>query len=202
MSKIKLTKNDLKKQKDELKMFKRYLPTLQLKKQQLYMEIVKIENSYKIKNLEQQKLKENISNWISLFSEKFPFESWIQVKIVVKKSLNIAGVAIPIFDSIEYEDIRHDLLFTPYWVDKGIEILKVVIQIDVELKILKKQIDLLLREFRITSQRVNLFEKVMIPTAKANIKKINIYLGDQQTAAVVRGKIAKSSLIKKNRNSL
>lgn len=56
---------------------------------------------------------------------------------------------------------------------------------------------MLLREFRITSQRVNLFEKVMIPTAKANIKKINIYLGDQQTAAVVRGKIAKSSLIKK-----
>ncbi len=56
---------------------------------------------------------------------------------------------------------------------------------------------MLLKEFRVTSQRVNLFEKVMIPTAKANIKKINIYLGDQQTAAVVRGKIAKSNLIKK-----
>ncbi|WP_327786784.1 V-type ATP synthase subunit D, partial [Borreliella valaisiana] len=70
---MKLTKNDLKKQKDELKMFKRYLPTLQLKKQQLYMEIVKIENSYKTKNLEQQKLKDNISSWISLFSEEFPF---------------------------------------------------------------------------------------------------------------------------------
>ncbi len=42
----------------------------------------------------------------------------------------------------------------------------------------------------------------MIPTAKTNIKKINIYLGDQQTAAVVRGKIAKSNLIKKNRNKL
>ncbi len=61
-------------------------------------------------------------------------------KTVVKKSLNIAGVAIPIFDSIEYEDIRHDLLFTPYWVDKGIEILKVVIQIDVELKIFKNRL--------------------------------------------------------------
>lgn len=197
MPKIKLTKNDLKKQKDELKMFKRYLPTLQLKKQQLYMEIVKIENSYRTKNLEQQKLKDSISSWISLFGEKFPFEGWIQVKTVIKKSVNIAGVAIPIFDSIEYEDIRHDLLFTPYWVDKGIETLKIVIQINIELKILKKQIDLLLKEFRVTSQRVNLFEKVMIPTAKANIKKINIYLGDQQTAAVVRGKIAKSNLIKK-----
>ncbi len=94
---------------------------------------------------------------------------------MIKKSVNIAGVAIPIFDSIEYEDIRHDLLFTPYWVDKGIETLKIVIQINVELKILKKQIDLLLKEFRVTSQRVNLFEKVMIPTAKTNIKKL-IYI--------------------------
>ena len=35
MAKIKLTKNELKVQKDQLKMFNRYLPTLMLKKQQL-----------------------------------------------------------------------------------------------------------------------------------------------------------------------
>jgi len=34
MAKIRLTKNELKKQKDSLKMYKRYLPTLMLKKQQ------------------------------------------------------------------------------------------------------------------------------------------------------------------------
>ena len=39
MAKIKLTKNELKFQRDALKRFQRYLPTLQLKKQQLQMEV-------------------------------------------------------------------------------------------------------------------------------------------------------------------
>ena len=43
MANIKLTKNELKVQKDDLKMFQRYLPTLTLKKQQLQMEIRTIE---------------------------------------------------------------------------------------------------------------------------------------------------------------
>ena len=49
-------------------------------------------------------------------------------------------------------------------------------------------------ELRTTTQRVNLFEKVKIPETKANIKKITVYLGDQQVAAVVRGKISKKNL--------
>ena len=40
MAKIKLTKGELKKQRDSLKQFRRYLPTLQLKKQQLQMKIL------------------------------------------------------------------------------------------------------------------------------------------------------------------
>ena len=39
MATIKLTKNELKTQKDALKMYQRYLPTLTLKKQQLQTEI-------------------------------------------------------------------------------------------------------------------------------------------------------------------
>ena len=42
MARIKLTKNELKTQKDNLKRFNRYLPTLVLKKQQLQMEIQKV----------------------------------------------------------------------------------------------------------------------------------------------------------------
>jgi len=43
---------------------------------------------------------------------------------------------------------------------------------------------------RIT-QRVNLFEKILIPTAKKNIQRIRIYLGDAERAAVVTSKLAK-----------
>ena len=45
-----------------------------------------------------------------------------------------------------------------------------------------------------TTQRVNLFEKVKIPECRENIRRIGIYLGDMDTSAVVRSKIAKSKL--------
>ncbi|WP_024655692.1 V-type ATP synthase subunit D [Borrelia hispanica] len=196
MPKVKLTKNELKKQKDDLKMFSRYLPTLQLKKQQLHLEIRKVKALKEVKKLEKDKLKRDMKFWISLFGERFPFQDWIQIKKVMKGFSNIAGITIPVFESVEYEDIKHDLLLTPYWVDVGIEAIKNIIQINAELEVLDEQANLLELELNITSQRVNLFEKVMIPNAKINIKKINVYLGDQQTAAVVRGKMAKASLIK------
>lgn len=82
----------------------------------------------------------------------------------------------------------------PLWFDNGIEEIKKHILCDVEVAVLQRQIDLLVQELRTTSQRVNLFEKVMIPQTKVNIKRINVYLGDQQAAAVVRGKIAKSKI--------
>jgi len=54
----------------------------------------------------------------------------------------------------------------------------------------------LAHELRVTTQRVNLFEKVKIPEALGSIKRIGIYLGDQQTAQVVRGKISKRKLMR------
>ena len=55
MAKIKLTKNELKVQKDALKMYQRYLPTLTLKKQQLQSEIRTIEaNANKVRNEKEQ----------------------------------------------------------------------------------------------------------------------------------------------------
>jgi V/A-type H+-transporting ATPase subunit D len=83
----------------------------------------------------------------------------------------------------------------PLWVDRAVEELKQIFRIITELQILEKQMDLLKEELRITSQRVNLFEKVKIPEARHNIRVIQIYMGDQQTAAVVRGKIAKNKIV-------
>ena len=54
MAKIKFTKTELKAQQDSLKQFVRFLPTLQLKKQQLQME-VRLSTEQLEKNLEEQK---------------------------------------------------------------------------------------------------------------------------------------------------
>jgi V/A-type H+-transporting ATPase subunit D len=66
--------------------------------------------------------------------------------------------------------------------------------LDLEAEVLDEQVRLLEKELRATSQRVNLFEKVKIPETQENIRKISVYLADQQVSAVVRSKISKRKI--------
>lgn len=195
MAKIKLTKNELKRQKDALKRFERYLPTLMLKKQQLQMVIRQVEAEAREKRLERDNEYIALRKWIAVYGEEAGIEEKLHMRELVTSDGNIAGVDIPVFDRIVFEIDEYDLMSTPLWVDSGIEALRHIIELDAELRILEKQLDRLNDELRITTQRVNLFEKVKIPETRENIRRIQIYLGDQQTAAVVRGKIAKRNLV-------
>ncbi|NMA22618.1 MAG: V-type ATP synthase subunit D, partial [Spirochaetales bacterium] len=121
--------------------------------------------------------------------------SLITIKSIVRSRGNIAGVIIPIFEELTFDEQAYDLHFYPLWVDQALECLREYARLDALIATLATQIKLLSNELRTTSQRVNLFEKVKIPEAKENIRIIGIYLGDQQTAAVVRGKIAKKKLV-------
>jgi len=195
MAKIKFTKNELKRQKDSLKMYKRYLPTLILKKQQLQMEIRLVEQRKLELDRKKSELDRQFAAWIGVFGEDVGLDSGlISLKRVNTSTGNIAGVEIPIFTGAEFNPVTYDLFDMPLWVDKAAEHLKVFMLLDLEIQVLDEQIRLLEHELRITTQRVNLFEKVKIPETRANIKQIRVYLGDQQTAAVVRGKISKSNL--------
>lgn len=196
MAKIKLTKNEQKKQKDSLKMYQRYLPTLMLKKQQLQLVIRQVEASVKDKRAERDRFQNDVFSWVDVFGEEVDFESLVKIKTLEIESGNIAGVDIPVFKGIEFELPEYDLFAMPLWVDNGVENVSKLLAYDEEVKILEKQIELLGVELRVTTQRVNLFEKVKIPETKENIRKIGIYLGDQQTASVVRGKMAKKKLVK------
>jgi V/A-type H+-transporting ATPase subunit D len=197
MPAVKLTKNELKRQKDALKRYRRYLPTLILKKQQLQMVIRQLESRLAEETRNRQELMEGAATWMDLFAEPFPFESWLKVTGVQTEPANVAGVEIPVFKSLDFMTEGHDLFMTPPWVDDALSLFAGLARLDVEIGLLRKQVGLLEDELRVTSQRVNLFEKVKIPQAAESIRKIQIYLGDQQTAAVVRGKIAKKNLLKR-----
>lgn len=194
MAKIKFTKNELKKQKDSLKRYKRYLPTLILKKQQLQMEIRKIQRERLEKSYKLEEFIQSLQQWISLFSENLNLFNLIIIEELKVDVSNIAGIDIPIFKTLVFKNIEYDVFNNPLWIDKGIYSLKKVISLKKELMIIQEQIRLLNNELRVTTQRVNLFEKVKIPESEYNIKKIRIYLGDVQTAAVVCGKISKNKL--------
>ena len=197
MAKIKLTKNELKKQKDELKMYQRYLPTLMLKKQQLQTEIRTTENRIRELRAGKERIDESFRSWIAVFGERGVFyPGLLKVTAIKTATGNIAGVEIPIFKGAEFSIDAYDLMSTPMWIDLAAEKLKAVLLLDLESAVLEEQRRALEKELRTTTQRVNLFEKVKIPEAKLNIKRIRVYLGDQQTAAVVRGKIAKRGMEK------
>ena len=195
MAKIKLTKNELKVQKDSLKMFKRYLPTLMLKKQQLQTEIRTIDAKAKEVRQARVELEKEFDAWIAVFGEQEAFtKDMVTVKNIKKGTGNIAGVTIPVYEGADFSRGDYDLYETPLWVDMAADRMEKALSLDLEAEVLDEQVRLLSQELRTTTQRVNLFEKVKIPEAKANIKKISVYLGDEQTAAVVRSKISKKKL--------
>lgn len=195
MAKIKLTKNELKNQKDALKMYNRYLPTLTLKKQQLQTEIRTIDARAKEVRQQRKELEAEFEVWISVFGEKDAFKpDMVSVKNIRKSYGNIAGVNIPIYEGADFSRGDYDLYSTPLWIDLAADRMEKALSLDLEADVLEEQVRLLSQELRVTTQRVNLFEKVKIPETKANIKKISVYLGDEQVAAVVRSKISKKKL--------
>lgn len=197
MGAVKLTKNDLKKQKDQLRQFERYLPTLQLKKQQLQMVIMKSAAELEKREKEYFSMIDGLDDWVAVFAENTAFDDKKKIEnLVIPDRVvcvreNIAGVFVPVFKELTFREIVYDVADYPLWVDEALVRMREISRCNALLKTLRNQVELLNRELRLTSQRVNLFEKVKIPEAKENIRKIEIYLGDQQTSAVVRGKIAK-----------
>ena len=199
MAKIKLTKNELKVQKDALKMYRRYLPTLTLKKQQLQSEIRTIEAKAIAVRQERENLEKGFSSWIAVFSEKSAFPDGIITVSNIRKGVgNIAGVTIPTFEGADFGRGDYDLYETPLWVDIAANYMEKAMSLDLEAEVLDEQVRLLEKELLSTSQRVNLFEKVKIPETEENIKKISIYMADQQVSAVVRSKISKRKIAQRD----
>ena len=192
MAKIKLTKTELKVQTDALKRFQRFLPMLQLKKQQLQGEIASIVQKAEETSAKERAIRADLDSWVGLFATDEPLiAGLVKVREVKTGMANVAGVAIPTFEHIDTDVKEVDVWETPAWVDNAVETTTQVLSLQCERAIYEEQRRLVEQELQLTSQRVNLFEKVKIPECKEAIRKIKIAIGDEQTAAVSRGKIAK-----------
>jgi V/A-type H+-transporting ATPase subunit D len=203
MAKVRLTKTELKRQKDALKRFNRYLPTLVLKKQQLQVEILRVQGEQAERRARIERELEAVRGWVRLLGdpvgtrdhEDVGLEALLQDLRLAVRQGNIAGIDIPLFQDLEVTVAAYDLFTTPLWVDAALEAVAAILKLEAEIIVLEEQQRRLAHELRVTSQRVNLFEKIKIPETRESIRRIGIYLGDQQTAAVVRGKISKGKLV-------
>jgi V/A-type H+/Na+-transporting ATPase subunit D len=199
MSEIKLTKNELRAQQVRLAQLNKYLPTLQLKKAMLQLQV----NEAKIE-IEKQKLalnekKQIVLQFASLLTINLPFSihQISQIEKIEKKYENIAGVEVPSLINVKFTSIDYSLFLTPPWLDNAIEKIHFMVKEKVAVLVSEEKKYALEKELREVSIRVNLFEKILIPRSIANIKKIKVFLGDQQLGAVSQAKVAKGKIIAK-----
>jgi V/A-type H+-transporting ATPase subunit D len=193
--KVRLTKGELKRQRDALRQYERFLPTLQLKKQQLQLEILHQLDLLAAKKAQFSSSKELALSWAGLLGEgTVEIKNLLGFNKVVYTTKNIAGVDIPIFERVDFTQSEYDLFLTPLWVDLAIESLQQLVSLKEAIRIIERGVGILRHELRVTTQRVNLFEKVKIPQAQEAIRLIKIYIGDQMANAVGRSKIAKRKI--------
>lgn len=196
MAEVKLTKNELRAQQNRLGQLQKYLPTLQLKKALLQLEVN--EARQEIGKLEQEykRLHHEVESYSALLSDKSEIDPMNAARITaIKKHYeNIAGVEVPYYDGITFEDFDYSLFDTPAWLDAVVKGVRGLSEAQVKIDIAREKKGALEKELREVSIRVNLFEKILIPRALKNIKRIKVFLGDQQLAAVSRAKVAKHKI--------
>lgn len=193
--KPKFNKTALKGQRDGLAKYEKFLPILLLKKMQLQLVIRQLEPVMEGKRRELEETVADIRPWARLLSDAtVDMEDYLRVGEVRVRKDNIAGVEVPEFDRVIFEEVPYSLFATPAWLDRALEALRRLAAVREELQVLLEKDRLLKEELRTTTQRVNLFEKKLIPELRENIRKIKIFLGDEETAAVGRAKLAKAKL--------
>jgi len=194
--KIKLTRPELKRYREALARYERYLPMLKLKQQRLqvmWREAIK-------ERQEAEKFRDEVEasldRYRSVLADRagVPLDSWSQPSAVRVDEKNVAGVSIPVFRDAEFPEARYSLFGTPPWVDQALSDLRERSRRQAIVDVLERQERLLRTELTRILQRVNLFEKIMIPDAREAIRRIRIKLGDEMTDAVGRSKIAKKKL--------
>lgn len=204
MAEIKLTKNELRDQQNKLGQLTKYLPTLQLKKSMLQTEVndAKLELSELEKEFEREQ--HQVRGFASLLSQthEFSLENLAKVEKVRKHYENIAGVEVPVFEAVDFAAFEYSLFSTPAWLDAATLQVQKMLEGKAKVIIGQERLDALEKELREVSIRVNLFEKVLIPRSLANIKKIKIFLGDQQLTAVSQAKKAKEKVIQRKLEAL
>jgi len=194
--KIKRTRLELKRQRDALRRFERYLPLLKLKQQQLQVGLNKLQARRRKARAAVEQAREAFDRYRDVLADTagVDVEALARPEEVKTSTANVAGVNVPVFEGVTFPAVTYSLFATPAWVDRTLADLRELTRRRTEMGVLDRQDALIRHELTRVIQRVNLFEKIKIPACRENIRVIRIALGDEMTAAVVRAKIAKAKL--------
>jgi len=192
MAKLRLSKQSLHQQQEQLKLYKRLLPSLDLKRRQLTMEVQKARQQDGAARAALEALETKIGEELPMLADaEVHLGELVQLKGYEVEEENVVGVRLPRLGSLECSVSEYSRLATPPWIDVLVQRLKDGAEQYLRAEISAERVRILEGAVRRITQRVNLFEKILIPGAKENIQRIRIFLGDAEKAAVVTSKLSK-----------
>jgi V/A-type H+-transporting ATPase subunit D len=193
MGKVALSKASLQKERDNLKLYERILPSLDLKRMQLTGELARARQQLVQDQEEVQRVGDLIAEHLPMLANReIDLSGLVKVSSVHVEEENVVGVKLPLLKEVEVTVEYYSMLAKPHWVDAYVEQLKQMLHVLAKVKVSEARIVKLGHAVRRITQRVNLFDKILIPETKKNIKRVQIFLADMERAATVRSKIAKA----------
>ncbi len=192
---LSLNKSSLKQQRDALGMYHRFLPSLDLKRQQLLTAWREAREELAELEKEDADLRQRVERFLPLLGSSTlrtrDLSSLVRVRSVNIESENVVGARVPVVRSVDFERTAYSTLTLPFWVDQLVDELENSARMRLRMQVQRERVSRLELASRKVTQRVNLFEKILIPTAKRNIKRIQIALSDEERSAVIRSKLSK-----------
>jgi V/A-type H+/Na+-transporting ATPase subunit D len=192
MARLSLSKSTLTQLTRQLKTYQNFLPSLDLKRRQLLAEQEKARRELRELTDRQETLRPMVEKQIPMLGY-----THVEVRGIVRVTKteivdeNVMGIHLPVLSGLEIKVSEYPFLGKPHWVDRLVQLLKQAMEIRINRRVMERRLELLASAAKVISQRVNLFEKVLIPKTKADVQRIRVYLSDSERASIVRAKIAK-----------
>lgn len=193
MARLQLNKSSLAREAKNLQTYQRFLPSLDLKRTQLMAECHRAEQYVDERRKQIIDLNAQVGRELTMLANyEIDLAGLVTLKQVNLGAENHMGIRLPTLESLVIETQTYALLAKPHWVDNAVVHLRTMLENRIQKQVAEQRLLLLRKALKTVTQRVNLFEKVLIPKTQHNIKRIKVYLSDEQMAAVVRSKISKN----------
>ena len=174
----------------QLKMRQKALPTIKSKESALRSEVKKAKDTAQDFRRQLDALSAQYDYMVSLWGE---FDAdLLRIADVDLSEQKIAGVRTPVLQDIRFEEKDYDLFSAPVWFADGVDILKRLARLGIEVEVFNRKMELLDFARRKTTQKVNLYEKVQIPGYEDAIRKIKRFMEDEENLSKSAQKIVKT----------
>lgn len=192
MARLQLNKSALAREKSQLATYERFLPSLDLKRKQLMAARAAARAAAAEADREVEDLVRRAGRELPMLAdEEIALDGLVRVSEVELAEENVVGTKLPRLARIEVEAAPYSIFAKPHWVDAAVALLRDLLEARVKAQVAHRRVRLLEAAVATITQRVNLFDNVLIPTARSNIKRIRTGLNEQEMQSVVRSKIAK-----------